>query len=104
MSDEHHDIPSWYIPDEEVVLANEHEKEQIEEQGELEQPLCPHCGRSYIDKSGGTYTHDLVRVEPDFPTDDYELKPGVVCVNGEKRYMNGATNPLERRNNTGGYL
>ena len=52
-----HDIPEWYIPDEKQVLANDHEKEEIEETGELEEPLCPYCGESYQKEKNGRYGH-----------------------------------------------
>ncbi|MFC6863295.1 hypothetical protein ACFQGE_07455 [Halomicroarcula sp. GCM10025817] len=88
-----HDIPDWFIPDHEIVLANEHETEEIEEHGELEEPLCPHCGNTYLDNSGDWYTHQLVEVPSDQPGEDPTLKPGIVCVNGEKRRMNGFRDP-----------
>lgn len=84
-----HDIPDWYIPDDEIVLANEPETEQIEENGELDEPLCPHCGNPYLSSSGDFYTHQLVKVQSDLPGEDATLKAGLACVNGEKRRMNG---------------
>lgn len=88
MSEEHHDIPEWYIPDEEQVLANEHEKEQIEENGELDEPLCPHCGRSYREKDGSTYIHAYVRKNHNKPfeaTKDNVFKIGLLCSDGHTR-------------------
>lgn len=85
-----HDIPEWYIPDGEHILANDHEREEIEESGELEEPLCPHCGEPYLDKHGNSYTHRYVEVESDMPDEPSTLKPGVVCAGGETRYHNGA--------------
>lgn len=93
MNDEHHNIPEWYIPDETQVIANEHEKEQIEEEGELETPLCPHCGQSYIDKTGDSYIHRMAPKEPGSEV----YKPAEICVNGEKRYENGTKHPFEKR-------
>jgi hypothetical protein len=58
MSDLTHDIPAWYIPDGTQVIANEAEKEEIEEEGELEEPLCPHCGRPYKREKDDTYIHE----------------------------------------------
>jgi len=54
---EHHDIPEWYIPDEEQVIANEHEKEEIEKKGQLEEPLCPHCSKPYEKEDEDYYIH-----------------------------------------------
>lgn len=91
---EGHSIPSWFIPDEKKVLANDAEKEQIAKYGEVVEPLCPYCQNTYINKSGDTYTHRLVEVEPDFAFDESTYKPGLVCVNGERRYLNGYS-PLD---------
>jgi hypothetical protein len=90
---EKHDIPEWYIPNEEKVLANDHEKEEIEEEGELDKPLCPYCGSPYLDKTGDSYTHKMVPKEQGSNI----MQPGVICVNGEKRYVNGAKHPFEQR-------
>jgi len=58
MSEEqHHNVPDWFIPDDEVVLANEHEKEEIDEEGDLDEPLCPHCGCTYENEEDGWYIH-----------------------------------------------
>jgi len=84
-----HNIPEWYIPDGEQVLANDHEREQFEEEGELEEPLCPHCGNTYISKSGDIYTHALTKVHSDLPSEGSTLKPGLMCVSGEQRRANG---------------
>lgn len=86
-----HDIPEWYIPDEEVVLANEHEQEQIEERGELEEPLCPHCGKPYKKEDNGFYTHNYVRKDVGGRFETKEVwKPGVICTpSGDKRTENG---------------
>jgi len=84
-----HDIPSWYIPDGEQVLANEHEREEIEETGELEEPLCPHCGGGYLGKSGNMFIHALTTVGSDVPGEGAQQRIGSACVNGENRTMNG---------------
>jgi len=84
-----HNIPEWYIPDGEQVLANDHETEEIEETGELDEPLCPHCGGTYIDKSGDIYTHALTRVSSDQPGESSTLMAGLMCVAGERRTANG---------------
>jgi hypothetical protein len=86
---ESHDIPDWYIPDDEKIIANDAERDEIKENGELDEPRCPHCGSEYIDNTGDTYIHELVEVQPDYPLDDAKLKPGLVCVNGEQRLLNG---------------
>ncbi|QIO22405.1 hypothetical protein [Haloarcula sp. JP-L23] len=88
-----HDMPEWFIPNDEQVIANEHETEQIGEHGDLEEPLCPHCGNPYLTSSGDFYTHELVEVQSDVPGEDPKLKTGLACVNGEKRRMNGFGEP-----------
>ena len=80
MTEKGHDIPEWYIPDEEVVLANEHEREEIEENGELEEPLCPHCGEPYIKQSGELYFHG-----PEVRHDNGVTSPGIKCSSDETR-------------------
>jgi hypothetical protein len=84
-----HDIPGWFMPEGEHVLANDHETEEIEETGELEEPLCPHCGNPYLDKTGNSYTHRYVEVESDMPGESSTVKPGVVCAESGKRAWNG---------------
>ena len=75
-----HNIPEWYIPDEEVVLANEHETEQIVEEGELEEPLCPYCGEPYQKEKNGRYGHG-----PMIQFSGGAKSPGVWCSEEEKR-------------------
>jgi hypothetical protein len=60
---EGHNIPSWFIPDDEQIIANEHEQEQIKEDGELDEPLCPHCGREYEREDDGWYIHRMRPVD-----------------------------------------
>lgn len=84
-----HDIPPWFIPDADQVLANEHEREEIEESGELDEPLCPHCGGTYLYESGNSYVHALTTVESDMPGEPSVQRPALVCVNGEQRTHNG---------------
>jgi len=91
MTEQGHNIPSWYIPNEEKVLANEHEREQIEEKGELAEPLCPYCGEPYKSESNGVYTHAFVRkdVGGRFET-NMVWRPAIMCVaEDDKRYENG---------------
>lgn len=64
---EKHDIPEWYIPDDEQIIANDHEREEIEENGELDEPLCPHCGREYEYEEGGYYIHRMKPVDGEMP-------------------------------------
>lgn len=76
-----HDIPEWFIPSGEHVIANEHERDAIEEDGELDEPLCPHCGEPYEKQDGDDYIHAWRPVEggPD-------VEPDVWCVStGAKR-------------------
>jgi len=81
MTEEPHDIPEWYIPDEEQVIANKHEQEEIEETGELDEPLCPHCGREYKREKDDNYIHKYQRESKGASS----LEPALWCNSYQKR-------------------
>lgn len=88
-----HDIPPWFIPDgEKIVTDIEGEREQLEEHGEIREPLCPHCGEPYLEKSdtASIYIHKFGPHKSNGPLGGTSQKPTIVCTSNKTRnHING---------------
>jgi len=102
VTEEHHNIPPWFMPSEDTVLIGEPrgevEKEHFEDTGQLlkqaEENLCPHCGKPYKLEDDGNFIHEhrvptgTFGLNTGLPEKDgHTVEPTAWCTeSGEKRY------------------